>query len=291
MTRPPMRHPGPATEPRFRAAPTRAVPVDIALPVGETVAGAIVAGLRAAGCASGWVETSGLACDPFRFVIPARSTDPARAAWYSETHAPPGGATVERAVFSVGTCRGAPFLHCHGLWNGDAPMIGGGHMLCEDSVISAPGRAAGVGFRDAVFDRRPDEETNFELFAADAAGPPPERPNALVVTLRPNEDACERLSALCDAHGLRPARIRGLGSLNGATFADGRRMESALTEFLALDGVAPETGGARVEIAAVDETGRLHRGVLAPGAAAVSVTAEFVIIEEKTAWAGKPGSR
>lgn len=276
---PPMRHPGPATARRRDLAPTAVTAFDFTIEAGELVEEAIRGNFTKAGFVSGCVWIADLACDPLRYVIPAESNDPARLAWYSETHAPEGGGVIERAYMSLGREGEGFFSHCHGEWRTADGRVCLGHLLSHETVASAPCRVRAIGFHDADFDRRPDAETGFSLLMAVPAKAPAQ-PGAAALTLRPNEDICIAIEETCASLGVKSARLLGLGSMNGAEFLDSPRMDAAITEFYIRSGRYDAGTGARIEIAAVDKDAAIYAGTLKRGRGTVSITAELVILPE-----------
>ncbi|WP_158555200.1 PCC domain-containing protein [Fulvimarina endophytica] len=247
---------------------------------GESIEAGLGRGLAEAGCHSGYVEIHAGRLDPFRFVMPAGSPGESHAAWYSQTHAPEGGVTVERAGAIVGTRDGAPFVHCHGLWHSCDRERRMGHMLPPDCLAAEPIRAVGTGLSGAVFASRDDAETNFRLFAAEAVeGWPPAANSALAVTLRPNQDVCHAIEAICRDVAITRARIHGIGSLNGARFEDGPPMASYASELLIREGRL-EGGKASLDVAVVAMDGTIFEGRLVRGDNPVCVTFELVIVPD-----------
>src|SRR3712207_1234788 len=106
-------HPGPAASERIVAVAGSAVPLSFVLEPDLTIDEAVASGMRSAGCIGGFVEFRGGRCEPFRYVMPAASSDPRYAAWYSETFEPSGPVNVTRACAIVGVREGKTFLHCH----------------------------------------------------------------------------------------------------------------------------------------------------------------------------------
>ncbi len=268
-----LKHPGPRAADRRQAVRTRLKPLEATLAAGRTVMDEVGALFAAQDCKGGVLWLDGAACDPMRFVLPAYAQDDQHAAYYSETHAPEGPVTIGAATASVGWRDGAPFLHCHGQWQGafGAAM---GHLLPFDSTLAADARVRGLGATDAWFEGLPDAETNFTLFAA--AGDPRPDGDGLVARLRPDEDVCEAIAALCAEHGLARARIHGLGSICIPAFADGRRVDCVATEVRIDDGRVAD-GRATIDVSLVDVDGGIHRGRLAPGLNPVGVTFELLI--------------
>lgn len=278
---PPLVHPGPVAARRRDIVPTAATVFDFTIAAGETVETGIRDGFARAGFVSGCIWIEGLVCDPLRYFIPAEPDDPSRLAWYSETHTAAGRSVITRAYMSVGRDGAGFFSHCHGLWRLADGSERLGHLLPGETVVAAPFRVHATGFHDAFFDRRPDAETGFSLLSAVPAGQPvAPPPGAVVVTLHPNEDIGIAIEEICTGQGIGSASILGLGSMNGAEFRDGSRMDAAITEFLVCSGRYEAGTGARIEIAAVDKDARLYAGIIRRGRATVSITAELVIVPD-----------
>ncbi|MEF2552494.1 DUF296 domain-containing protein [Aurantimonas sp. A2-1-M11] len=275
-------HPGPPAAERSSVAAARAVPLDFTVPAGEIVNAGIAQGLGTAGCDGAYVTLSGGRFSPFRYVMPAGSPGPSHAAWYSETFAPEGVVTVEAAGAIVGWREGEPFLHCHGIWSDPEGARAMGHMLPLETRTAEPLRVRGTGLVGASFIARHDAETNFTLFAAETVPGNPggtDTASALAVTLRPNQDLGTAIAAICAERGIREARILGIGSLNGARFADGASMESYASELLLRDGrLEGGLAAPLLDISVVAMDGRIFEGRLVHGDNPVCVTFELVIL-------------
>ena len=279
---PPLRHPGPQIEPRVLAVPTAVRRFDIALVDDQPLEDQVHAGFARQGLAGGAIEIDGLDCLAIDYVIPAQSEFPDRLAWYSAPRAPRGTARILQGYASVGRDGAAGMMHCHGIWQLADGRRAMGHLLGPKTYPRAGQVLRAIGFEQALFDRRPDAETNFDLFAAATTGQPDgagDPPAAIVVTLRPNEDIPTTCMALCARHGLGGARVIGLGSLNGAGFVGVSAMQDHVSEFLVRSGRAsPET--AEIDIAVVDSGANCFEGVLAPGQGRVSITSEIVLLAD-----------
>ena len=283
-------HPGPVAAVRHSRAAAEAVPLDFTIAPGETIEAGLARGVASAGCDAAYVAFAGARMQPFRYVMPAGSPGPSHAAWYSRTFAPEGAVKVERAGAIVGRRDGASFVHCHGLWHLPVGERAMGHMLAADSRAAERIPVLGIGLRGAVFDSRHDPETNFTLFAAEPTTRPRSRDaSALAVTLRPNQDVCRAIEAICEDAGIGAARVFGIGSLNGARFEAGPAMESYASELLIRDGridATPEGARARLDVAVVAMDGAIFEGVLTRGDNPVCVTFELVIVPEGLVPAG-----
>lgn len=269
-------HPGPPARQRHRAVPCRVTPRRLVLRGGQTLHDAVVAAMEESGARAAWLELADATLAALRYVIPADDESGEHAAWYSATHelAPP--ARLHRAGLHVGRRDGQPFLHCHGLWEGADGTRAMGHLLPTESWLAEDAEATCLVLEDALLEVTPDAETRFSLFAPHRTSEPAPASNALLFTLRPNQDLGEAVAALAARHGIAEARLSGLGSLVGTAFADGSGLDSHATEVLILDGRLAG-GEVSIELAAVGIDGTHRRGRLAPGRNAVCVTAELLL--------------
>jgi hypothetical protein len=265
-------HPGPRAPDRRPAVPAALRPIAGSLAAGRPVMDEVARIFAASGCRGGVLWFDGLTCDPMRFVLPAHATDGAHAAFYSATHAPEGLVTIGASTASVGWRDGAPFLHCHGRWTGGFGTAMG-HLLPVDSIVAVAAEVRGIGSPGAWFEATPDAETGFTLFAPAAAGP---SGDGLLLRLRPDEDVCTALAAVCAEHGLARARVHGLGSICEPRFADGRHVPCGATE-VRIDAGEVVGGEARIDVSLVDVDGGIHAGRLAPGLNPVGVTFELLL--------------
>ena len=257
-------HPGPAHLDRRVLVPGRAEAVRWTLPAGATLLDALSAQLLASGAEAAAVVLDGLMLEGGDYVMPARSSDGAHAAWYSPAR-PIGAARLEHAVAMVGEKDGRPFVHCHALWPGpDGPRMG--HLLNETVRIAAAAAVPAWLFHGGRFVVRADAETGFSLFRPEGAGEPG---RAALLTVRPHEDLPTALAAT----GLEAARVFGLGSLIGAQFADAPPMADPISEMLVLPGARV---GSALPVAVVDLAGVVHRGTVV--AAPICVTGEFLLV-------------
>jgi predicted DNA-binding protein with PD1-like motif len=249
---------------------------------GLTVDEAVAKGFAASGCVGGIVFFQRGRFEPFRYVMPAASTDPHYAAWYSETFEPAGPVTIRRAAAIVGVRDGKPFLHCHGIWD-TAEGSRMGHMLAPMTTVAEAGEVRGIGFREATFEAVPDPETNFTLFEPKeiyASAPERAGTRALLAKVRPNEDISLAIEEICSRDGITTANIYGIGSLNGVRFDDGIEVPSYATEVLIREGSVRIVEGrpqARLVIDVVDMDGGISSGELVRGDNPVCVTFELVI--------------
>ena len=287
--------PGPAPAERIESLAGAGIVLDYDLAPGRNLIEALTAPLIAAGLRCGAVVFADAALAPFRYVLPGPPRDDAHVAWFSDPHVPAGDPAqpswVESANATFGWRDGAPFVHCHGVWTEPDGTIRGGHMLPEETFLAAPARARAWGLADVAITVDSDPETNFPLFhpvtapagRTRAGGFVPDGAIRLVAArIRPNEDVGAALVALCARYGLARAAVRGsLGSLIGASFADGRVVPDLATEVLVRYGtVAPGADGAlaaTLDLVVVDALGRPHEGRLATGENPVCITFEVML--------------
>lgn len=267
-----MVHPGPKAAERAVAVRTSLHPVTGLLRRGESVMQAVGDLFASHGCKGGVLYFDGVPCDPIRFVLPAPATDGLHAAWYSATHAPEGPWVMTSGTASVGWRDGAPFLHCHGLWQPEDGPGTMGHLLPHETRLAADVRVHGLGSRDAWFEGLPDPETAFTLFTPAGGGPG----GALVARILPGEDVVTAIETLAAAHGIVAARLHGVGSIDHVTFAEGHRMECLATELRFSDAWL-RGGQAEIDIEVVDIDANIMRGRLTRGANPVGVTLELII--------------
>jgi len=155
-----------------------------------------------------------------------------------------------------------------------------GHILAPNTVLSAPVAAKGCALFGAQFARRPDAETNFELFHVDQIAATSGSYAAL--RLLPNQDFQTGLDAACQTLGWPSARVQGLGSINTPRFEDGRQLNSVPTEFLVREALAGRAGaGPDIAVVGKEDTG-IMSGRLSRGDNAVLVTAEIVLKRSET---------
>ncbi|MBE9603809.1 DUF296 domain-containing protein [Acetobacteraceae bacterium H6797] len=275
--------PGPVRVERISIVAGEAERFTATLPAGVPVNEAIAKAFQAKGYRGGVMEMRGGAFAPLRFVIPALSSDPRYAAYYSETHGGPGPARFVQMNATVGEKDGKPFSHLHGSWTGPEGRPQAGHVLPLETMLAEPVLATGWAIEGAGFVVRPDAETNFSLFMPERWGRAPAEASGALVKIQPNEDACLALEEACTRLGWRSARVRGgVGSLVGARFADGRLLEAVATEVLVQEGgVAPDFSGcpkASLSVLAVDERGLIAEGALAHGDNPVLMTFELLLV-------------
>ena len=287
-----MRHiqqPGPAHPERVQAVPARVRAVQVELPRGTTLLDALADAVRAQGATSAVFSLRELPLEPMAFVMPALSDTPRHVAYFSERHAPAGATRIDAGSVTFGLREGQPTLHCHAQWTEADGRRRSGHVLPTESRLQDTSSVEGWMLEGAAFEVQPDAETNFSLLQVAPAPGRGEGAEALAVRVRPNEDLCHALEALCAARGIRRGRIRGgVGSLIGTVFDDGRTVEPFATEVFIRQGViAPGADGAPragIDVGLVAHTGEMAQGRLARGDNPVLITFELVIeVEQREA--------
>lgn len=290
-------HPGPPAPVRVDALPCQAVPLALTLRAGLTLTEAVAAALAEAGFDFGYLRLDGLALAPLVYVMPAPASPEGHAAWYSATHRLTEG-RITHGGGHFGRREGRGFIHSHSRWEArELAGPGMGHLLCDDCIIAHDATVQGWGLRGAGLVAEPDAETRFTLFRPQPTGPC--TPNALLVTLRPNQEIGAALQALCAGTGIGAGigagidtgvawgiasgigmgalRIEGIGSLVGTSFETAPAIESYGTEILIVEGRVTVSDAA-LRVASVGFDGRSELDDLAPGRNAVCVTAELLAL-------------
>lgn len=267
--------PGPELEPRIVAVPCRAHHLRVTLPSGTTLLDAVAAAFGAG--RSGVMHLQGGAFGPFHYVMPSFPTSLSHAAFYSDAMRPPGLTRIEHACVTFGTRDEKPWLHCHGVWTEADGKKSGGHVIPDDTTIAAAIDAEAWVLDGAAFLARHDPETNFTLFAPEAAPPTHDGAGRFeAIRLRPNQDFAECLAAHCASRGIARATIRGgVASTNGTIFDDGREYDTFPTELLVLSGEIGDT--AEIDIATVNAIGERAQGRIRSGANPILMTAEILL--------------
>ncbi|MFM2066406.1 MAG: hypothetical protein RLZZ584_1315 [Pseudomonadota bacterium] len=295
-----IRHPG-TPDPTVDVTPCRLRRVVLdGLPTGLPLIEALSQALAAHGVSSAVLrlpEPGNLQLEPFAYVLPALSRDPAHAVYFSERHQAPGRVQLLAGAITVGRRGDQPWLHGHLDWidlgaeDGQPTGTRGcGHVLPHEAiVVHADPPVEAWALEGAGFEVVPDEFTRFSLFKPLAVEPPSPsgdhahtRP-ALALRVPPNVDLCLALEAVCRERGIRAATVRGgVGSTVGVVFEDGRKVEPFVTETLVNQGRVVSdaaTGALRAEIdvTLIDYQGGRHQGRLARGRNPVLVTFELVL--------------
>lgn len=264
-------HPGPVAERRIDIAQCDGHPITVTLAAGEPLEDAVA--MATEGFDAAWLEIAAAPVTQLDYVIPALSPDDAHVAWYSDVHSFDGPGIIDHLGMIVGKHQGASFLHGHGLWtpkNGPRAM---GHILARRTVLAKPVTATGIGLVGGGFDRLPDAETNFDLFqvTGGASG------DYAAVRLRPNQDFATALDAARAELNWPAGRVVGIGSLIGAQFEGGERLDSDASEFLITDATTgPQQPEPEIVIVGVDGS-RILSGSLSRRENPVLITAELIL--------------
>lgn len=275
-------HPGPVHPVRVQCVPASVRPVTIELPRGVTLLQGLADAVRAQGTTSAVISLRDLTLAPLAFVMPALSDSPKHVAYFSQRYESSGAARIESGSITYGLRDGQPSLHCHATWTESDGQRRSGHVLAAESLVERPARVDAWMLDGAAFEVQPDAETNFSLLQVTTTAARPGGLEALVVRVRPNEDLCLALEAICAERNIRRGRIRGgVGSLIGAMFEDGYTVEPFVTEVFIRRGVIePGTDAAlraEVDVGLVAHTGEIAEGRLARGQNPVLITFELVI--------------
>lgn len=275
-------HPGPVHPTRIECVPANVRAVEVELPPGVTLLQGLANAVHAQGATSAVFSFRDGSFAPFRFVMPALTDSPEHVAYFSERFEAAGAARIESGSVTFGSRDSKPTLHCHATWIESDGRRRSGHVLAEESLVEQPTRLQAWMLDGAAFEALPDAETNFSLLQVTAKTARSVGTNGLVVRVRPNQDLCLALEALCAERKIRRARIcGGVGSLIGTVFADGRTVEPFVTEVFIHRGViAPGLDGslrAEVDVGLVAYTGEIADGRLARGQNPVLITFELVI--------------
>ncbi len=268
--------PGPAPAERIVARAGEATALTVTLEAGRSLNEALTKPLAAAGFSCGTLVFGGVVLAPFCYYLPGPPQDTTHAAWFAGPHEA-AFAHVERANATFGWRNGAPYVHCHAVWREPDGTRRAGHIIPEASEVRDGGPARAWALRNVRIEARADPETNFPLFAPDG----PDGTGLIVARIRPNEDLCEAVEALCRRRSIAAATIRGsVGSLVGARFAAGGGVDDLATEVLVTRGIvhaADEGPVAELALLVADMRGRPHEGVLRRGENAVCITFELFL--------------
>ncbi|MDR6869620.1 putative DNA-binding protein with PD1-like motif [Bosea sp. BE125] len=275
--------PGPAAPERVEWAESHGLRFEMTLQPGLTLLEAVRRSFAAAGFTSGVARIDGAALSSFSYVMPALSQTPEHAAFYSEIFRPPGIARIETGALTFGLRDGAPFFHCHALWQEGDGKRSGGHILPDETLVAEAITLPAVGIDGAGFAAYVDAETNFKLFGP-ATVPllgATREGRFFALRVRPNIDLAGALEQFCAEHGVKRATIHGgVGSTIGARFEDGRAVENFATEIAIKSGRVWSEGQrmtSEIDVALVDYTGAMAQGRLTRGDNPVLMTFELVL--------------
>ncbi len=269
-----VKHPGPVRSSRQDFVPCSGHEIEVLLAADIPLADAVEQALAPLGVDGAWLEVTEAPVSQLSYVGPAIDPKREHVAWYSATRRF-GAGRIERIGMMVGQHQKESFLHGHGLWRPiEKPQLFG-HILANETVLSEPTAAKGFAFSGAMFDRRPDLETKFDLF--EAVETSPQKGDFAALRLMPNQDFSTAINNACELLGWEAAQVFGLGSLNGVAFEDGERTGPQPTEFLI---AAAEAGSSALapEIMCIGLEGTpIQMGRLEDGQNAVLITAELIL--------------
>lgn len=286
-------HPGPRTEEAIQTLTSRCQTVRETLSAGQSLIAAFAALLRKYQVSGAVAQLGKGKVFPAQYVLPALSTDPAYAVFYSSIHTASTPLQLTEGTVTVGLKDQQPWLHCHARWLDDKSVLHCGHWLPEQTMLQEDLPVELTLLLDATFEICTDAHTHFSLFKprttrwseldliADVVAPETlETGSGYLVRVAPNIDLGEALLAACSRHGLPKAKVLGgVGSLVGAVFDDGRVVEPFVTEMLVKSGyVDLEKKQTHLDISLIDYTGVVTEGILMQGQNPVLVTCELVLV-------------
>lgn len=267
-------HPGPAAALRLHREACRAHPLTLCLRGGLALDRAVAIAMADAGFQAGYLHLADLPLDALAWVIPAISApDNPRVAWFSDTRHAPSGRILAGGLH-LGTREGQPFCHCHGIWWDPDGALHAGHLRADETVLARDCTVTGWGLTGAWLQVQDDPETGFPLFTPQPFGAMGAGAPASLIRLRPNQDLSDALAGLNLPDG---TRIEGIGSLVGTCFDDAPPLDGPATEIWLRSGTV-KGGVPRLRAVSVGVAGRMAEGWLTPGANAVCVTAELLIL-------------
>src|SRR3954451_22998067 len=181
--------PGPPPAERIQCVEARGRAFTFTMQPGLPLLEAARRGFADAGFAGGVLNIKGGALRPLAYVMPALSKTPEHAAFYSDTYRPAGVTRLKLGAMTLGERDGAPFFHCHALWNEADGRANGGHILPEETILVEPFEVEAFGIDGAIFRAEPDPETGFKLFGLLAhATTGAKGARAFAMSLPPNKD-------------------------------------------------------------------------------------------------------
>jgi predicted DNA-binding protein with PD1-like motif len=269
--------PGPVHPERIESFEGHSRRLEFSLQPGLSLNDALTRPLLGAGMRSAALVFQGGGLGPFSYVMPGPPTDDAHVAYFSAPRSPAGETVVEIANATFGWRDGAPFVHCHGAWIEEGTHRRGGHMLPHETIIATATTVHAWALPDVAIEADPDPEINFTLFQPVPVAADMEGDRTIVARIRPNEDITTAIEAIARRHHMHAAIVRGsLGSLIGARFDEGSRVEDHATEVLVRSGHVHD-GTAVLDMLVVDMEGMVHEGRLVRGDNPVCITFELVL--------------
>ncbi|MEO1065928.1 MAG: hypothetical protein AAFW47_00985 [Pseudomonadota bacterium] len=272
-----IKQPGPTTSHNHVVCLSQYEHVTLSLSAGCALLAGLVNALGDKAACGAHVEVRNAAVSALDYVGPAPAPDETHAAWYSETRTPSMPGVIEDARLTYGFREGEPFFHCHGSWRGRDGVSVTGHLLPDTAILAEDTDVEVWLFSDARFDVTPCAVTNFSLFTPRALHPSVDG-DAALVKLYPNCEIGEELAAVSAFLGWEGADVKGIGSIIGAVFDDGRVLESYATEFYFTDGRVSADAPADLHLTIVGIDGAAMSGRLKPSANATFITCEVILL-------------
>lgn len=279
-----IRQPGTPDSDRIQWAPASGKALTFTLEAGLPLLEAVRRGFAEADFKSGVLRATAGALGPFAYVMPALSKTGQHAAFYSDVFRPAGITWLSAMAMTLGTRDDAAFFHCHALWREADGTVLGGHILPEETIVAEPFEVQAFGIAEAEFVAEHDPETNFKLFVPkpSTAKSSHDEVRAFAIRLRPNQDLATALEQFCRSQDIASAIIHGgVGSIIGARFVDGKRVDPFVTEMAIRSGrITPGPRGdldAKLDVVLVDHTGDTAEGLLLRGDNPVLMTMELVL--------------
>ncbi|WP_447894096.1 hypothetical protein [Vreelandella sp. GE22] len=271
-----IQHPGTPDTNRYQVQPCYAEEKLITLEGGQTLHDAIVQALKAQSILSAYITVQGADMEALEYVIPGDDPSGQHAAWYSETRRLSAPAQILLAGIHVGLRDEELFLHGHGVWQQGDEQVAVGHLLSPSSVLADNVQVSCIAIEGAFLAVTADEETRFSLFSPYQSSSSSTKPNALLLTLRPNQDLSEAIASIANRYGIDTAQILGIGSLVQTCFTDGHQLESHANEILIIGGEV-KGGESSIELVSVGIGGEQHQGMLAAEYNSICVTCELLL--------------
>ena len=147
-----IQQPGPSPPDRLVAVECRGRRFILTLEPGLLLLDAVQKGFAEHGFESGVVELKDVALSSFAYVMPALSKTPANAAFYSKPFKPAGVTRITSGAITFGRRDGAPFFHCHAVWQEADGKVSGGHILPDGSIVTERVSVTALGLDGAVFE-------------------------------------------------------------------------------------------------------------------------------------------
>ena len=300
-TQPPLNrrieHPGPCTEDPIQTVASRCLTVYETLRSGQTILEAFAALLKKYNVGSAVARLESGLLFPASYVLPALSSDPNYAVYYSQTFEASKPLALSEGAVTIGLRDQKPWIHCHARWTDGRGQLHCGHLLPEQTYLAQDTLVELTLLLDAAFEVCPDEHTRFSLFKPRVLSQRPEHGIATdplpvasgmsagyLVRVGPNIDFGHALLEACERHDISSAFVHGgVGSVVGAVFDDGRVVEPFVTELMVRRGHVDRCSQrVTLDIALIDYTGTVSEGCLALGKNPVLVTCELVLVPTPT---------